>query len=269
MAEDGNATGEYGKRLRNWLMTIAYDGSGYGGWQRLLDGAGKKSIQGVIEEALSMLLKEDIKITGAGRTDAGVHALGQRANFHTRNTMNGETIKKELNRLLPEDIGIIKTELVPNRFHSRFGARIKTYEYHLENGERPCVFQRKYAAHVKEVCDIEKMRKASEIIIGTHDFKGFSAAMNEERKTTRTITDIRISKNGNHIVISVTGDGFLYHMVRLIAGTLAEVGTGRKTMEDVETILETRDRQLSCCLMPAKGLFLAEVNYKEYKSERF
>lgn len=254
------------QRLRNWKMTLMYDGSRYAGWQRQGGMEKRPSIQGIIEAALSGILGESIGITGAGRTDAGVHALGQTANFHTRNHMDGQQLKKELNQSLPEDIKVKEIELAPNDFHSRYGALKKIYEYHLEAGERPWVFRRKYAAHIENMPDVEKMQKAASCFLGRHDFKGFSSSMSDGRGTSRTIYDIQIIRDGKqHLIIRFIGDGFLYHMVRLLAGTLVEVGLGRKTLKDVEEILKKGDRQRAGPLMPGKGLFLVSIIYKNNK----
>lgn len=245
-------------KLRNWKLTIKYDGGAFYGWQRQAEA---RSVQGTLEQTLSELLKEEVRITGAGRTDAGVHATGQTANFHTRSTLDGEAVQREANHMLPDDIAISGIELVPNCFHSRFDAKAKTYDYHIDFGERPSVFRRKYSAHVAGRADPERMRQAAALLLGRHDFRGYSTAANDEKSTIKTIYRIDVIEEGQYITIRVTGDGFLYHMMRLIAGMLVDVGLGVKTAEDAAFILAGRDRTMTDRLMTGSGLFLRQIYY--------
>lgn len=256
------------KNSRNIKLTIQYDGTAYGGWQRLGNQKGKSGIQELLEEVLSERLKEDIRITGSGRTDAGVHALGQTANFHCTSSMAARLMKAEFNQKLPEDIRIQSAEEVGADFHSRFSARSKTYEYWIDTGEVPFVFTRKYACHVPEKLDVKAMGQGAVFLIGTHDFKAFSTDRRNGKSTVRTIEAIDISyknnsifKSDKHMCIAVTGEGFLYHMVRIIVGTLLEIGKGMRRPEETEAILLSRCREKAGMKVYPSGLFLTEVRY--------
>lgn len=246
---------------RNLKLTLMYDGGRYAGWQRLGGERNGRTIQGILENALSVLLEEQVKIAGAGRTDAGVHALGQTANFRTCSGLGVMEIRCGINQVLPEDIRIIHAEEVRLDFHSRYDAIWKTYEYHLEAGERPGVFRRKYVMWIEEEPDVNRMRDAAGRMVGTHDFRGFSSEMGENRGTIRTLRDIRITEGEGQLVIAVTGDGFLYHMVRILAGTLVDVGLGRYETETVDQIFETKQRRISGTMAPPQGLFLRHIQY--------
>jgi tRNA pseudouridine38-40 synthase len=256
------------KKNRNIKLVMQYDGGAYGGWQRLGSTSGKPGIQKLLEETISDCLKEDIIVIGSGRTDTGVHALGQTANFHCSSTMDLGHMKSIINKNLPEDIKIITLETAPADFHSRYNARSKTYKYFIDSGELPCVFNRKYALHVPETLNLKAMEKGAAYLVGTHDFKAFCTDRKDGKSTVRTIESIEINrkdqslKNGGEpLCITITGDGFLYHMIRIIVGTLLEVGKGMRTPEEVEQILKSRLRENAGVTVYPNGLFLTKVRY--------
>lgn len=254
---------------RNIKIIIEYDGSGYSGWQRLgktaVDAASKSikksSIQSVLEDNLSRLLDEDIKLIGSGRTDASVHALGQVANFYSYTKLPLRELLVGINRLLPEDIAVLDIEEVDLKFHSRYSAKAKTYEYRIYMGETQSVFLRKYTYHEHNELNIEDMKKAASYLVGTHDFKSFSTERKDGKSTVRTIEDIYFHINGNVLSIGITGNGFLYNMVRIIIGTLIEIGEGNRGTDDMLDILKSKDRQKAGITVSGHGLFLYQVWY--------
>lgn len=256
---------------RNIRFHVSYDGTRYLGWQRLGGKQRELSIQGLLEMCLSELLNENIKIMGSGRTDAGVHAFCQVANFYTSSGHSIEEMYNHLRSHLPEDIAICNMEQVAEEFHSRYSAVSKVYEYYIDYGEREDVFTRRYAYHVKKELDIEAMKSAASYLIGTHDFYSFSSDQGRE-DTTRTLYEIKIEKGVNDfdksrsrdddlIRIQLHGDGFLYNMVRIIVGTLLEVGMGERTVDSVRAALVNRNRSLAGITVPPNGLFLKVVEY--------
>ena len=268
----------------NIKFTISYDGSRYQGWQRLKDS--DKTIQGKIEAVLEKLSGQFIEIDGSGRTDAGVHALGQVANFHIEEDLlikglesadvscfegleekeKADTCRRlrcYMNHYLPEDIRILKVETVSDRFHSRLHATEKWYRYRIAIGDVHDVFSRKYVYHISEKPDLEKMKLAAEYLNGTHDFLPFSALKKVKKSTVRTITEIIITQSEKEIYIDYKGDGFLYHMVRIMTGTLLEVGLGIREKDDINKIFEMGLREHAGYLVPSKGLCLMEVFYKK------
>jgi tRNA pseudouridine38-40 synthase len=256
---------------RNIMMILTYDGNHYSGWQRLGNEGEVSSIQGVIETVLSSYLGEMTRLIGSGRTDAGVHALGQVINFHTHSGLSLEVIKKDVNQLLPDDIQILSVKEVDINFHSRYSAKEKTYEYRIELGERQCVFTRKYTLHMPYVLDIGAMKEAASYFIGTHNFIAFSTDRKDGKSTVRTIRDINIYfeqsyksslLGGDELRISITGNGFLYNMVRIIVGTLLEVGQGLKKPVDIIDILRSENRQKAGITISSQGLFLKNVKYE-------
>jgi tRNA pseudouridine38-40 synthase len=262
-----NKTGNSNNK-RNIKMVLQYDGSGYAGWQRLGVITGKRPIQSVVEECLSNYLRQDIKVIGSGRTDAGVHALGQVANFYCDIGLSVDDMLKELNKRLPEDIRVLLLNEADQEFHSRFCAKLKTYEYRIATGEAQSVFTRKYTLHVPEPLNVTAMKKASEYLLGTRDFKAFSTDRKDGKTTVRTIEGIQIvkinplhNKSSEEIRIAITGDGFLYNMVRIIIGTLIETGKGIRPPEDMIKVLEGKDRQLAGITVSSQGLFLLNVSY--------
>lgn len=257
---------------RNIRFHVSYDGTRYLGWQRLGGKQRELSIQGFLEMCLSELLNENIKIMGSGRTDAGVHAFCQVANFYTNSKLSIEEITKVLLERLPEDVVISNMEQVTDEFHSRYSAVSKVYEYYIDNGEREEVFTRRYAYHVEQKLDVEKMKEAASYLVGTHDFCSFSSDRGKE-DTIRTLFAVDIeettfksskarSRYQNLIRIRLHGDGFLYNMVRIIVGTLIEVGMGERKVDTIKEAFDCKDRGLAGITVPPHGLFLKSVEYK-------
>ena len=244
--------------MRNIRLDICYDGSRYKGWQRLPGVS--NTIQGKLEQTLSRILGEEIEISGSGRTDAGAHAHLQVANFHCESQMSCQEILSQLRRYLPEDIGIYSCREVSQRFHARLNAVRKTYCYRIWNSSEPCVFRRKYVYALTEILDLEKMRAAAGYFLGEHDFSAFCANKKMKKSTVRRIDDLEILLRGNEIHIYVTGNGFLYNMVRIMVGTLIEVGLGRRSVESIEMLFGAK-REDAGYLVPAQGLCLMEVEY--------
>ncbi len=245
--------------MRNFKMVLQYEGTRYQGWQRQ-ESTGN-TIQGKLETLLYKLCGEKAEVQGSGRTDAGVHAKGQVANVHMQTGMSPQEILDYMNRYLPEDIGVISVEEVPERFHSRLNAKGKTYCYQVINSSLPHVFDRRYAYVYPDRLDVAAMEKAAELLVGTHDFAAFTSAKKGKKKTVRTIEEIRIEKEGDLLRFFFSGNGFLFHMVRILTGTLLEVGTGRMRAETVNEILASEKRELAGPLAPALGLTLMEVRY--------
>jgi tRNA pseudouridine38-40 synthase len=245
--------------MRNIKIVIEYDGTKYKGWQRL--GDSDNTIQHKIEAVLSKMAEENIEITASGRTDAGVHATNQVANFRTESTMPDHKMRSYCYEYLPEDIVVKTVEEVDLNFHARYNAKAKKYVYNICNNKAHNVFTRKYDYHVIQPLNIEKMRKASEILIGEHDFQSFTTLKSKKKSTVRDIYTINIVNEDGNIEISVQGNGFMKNMVRLIVGTLVEVGIGEKSVDEIGVILEKKERKYAGHIAPAKGLFLEEVNY--------
>jgi tRNA pseudouridine38-40 synthase len=244
--------------MRNLRLDICYDGTRYRGWQRL---AGvDNTIQGKLEQTLSRILGEEIEISGSGRTDAGAHALGQVANFHCESTMPADEILILLRRYLPEDIGIYSCRDVHERFHARLNAKTKTYRYRIWSSELPCVFQRRFVAVQPEKLDISAMETAAAELLGEHDFSAFCAAKSKKKSTVRRIDSISITREGEELHFDVTGNGFLYNMVRILVGTLVEVGLHQRSANSIPSLFGAA-RQEAGVLMPAQGLCLMEVTY--------
>ena len=244
--------------MRNLRLDICYDGTRYRGWQRL--SGTDNTIQGKIETALSRILDEPIEISGSGRTDAGVHAAGQVANFHCESNMGAEQILRELRRYLPEDIGIYSCKEVSPRFHARLNAKEKTYLYRIWNTEAPCVFDRKYVACFPEKLDLDAINRAAQHLCGEHDFSAFCGNPKFKKSTVRFIRSIEIQRCGHEIHIEVTGNGFLHSMVRIIVGTLIEVGRGERDPDSIPALFDGK-RAEAGFLAPAQGLCLQEVYY--------
>ena len=244
--------------MRNIRLDICYDGTRYRGWQRLA-GSGD-TIQGKLETALSRILDEPIEISGSGRTDAGVHARGQVANFHCQNNMPCHEILAQLRRYLPEDIGIYSCKEVSPRFHARLNAKEKTYCYRIWNSESPCVFERRYVILFPETLDLDAMRKAAKLLEGEHDFSAFCANAKMKKSTVRYIRSLELTSVGNELRLTVTGNGFLQGMVRILTGTLLEVGTGKRTPESIEELFGAK-RAEAGFMAPPQGLCLMEVYY--------
>ena len=246
--------------MRNLKLVIEYDGTRYKGWQKQKDNV--STVQDKIEKVLSKMTGEDIQVIGCGRTDTGVHALNYIANFHTNSTFTNEDICNYLYEFLPEDIVVKSVTDVNDRFHARYNAKAKTYVYTINNGTHRNVFNRKYTYHTDEELNLNAMEAAADILIGTHDFQSFTSLKSSNKSTVRTINYIDISKDGDIIRVEVNGDGFLMNMVRIIVGTLLEVGKGDLKPSDVAKILEQKKRSEAGPMAQAKGLCLKEVEYK-------
>lgn len=245
--------------MRNIKMTIEYDGGKYLGWQRL--GDSDKTIQGKIENILSKMTGSEIEIVGSGRTDAGTHAKGQVANFKTTIDMDLDTMQEYLIRYLPQDIIIKKMEEVPERFHARYHAVGKQYSYYVWNNVIPSAFERNYSFHYPDQLDIERMDEACKKLAGNHDFIGFSALKKSKKSTVRTIDEISIQREGDILHFTFVGEGFLYKMVRILMGTLLEIGSGLAAPELIDAVFESGIRSDAGMTVPSQGLFLDEVYY--------
>lgn len=244
------------KRIK---LTIAYDGTNYCGWQVQPNGI---TVEEVVNKALKKLTGEDIQVIGASRTDSGVHALRNVAVFDTHTTIPPERISYALNQRLPEDIVIVKSEEVAEDFHPRYCDCSKTYEYHILNTRIPIPTKRLTNYFVSYDLDVEKMRKAAGYLIGEHDFVSFCNVRTDVEDTVRTVTELEILKDGEEITIRISGNGFLYNMVRIIVGTLIRVGRGFYEPEKVKEILEAKDRKAAGVTAPPHGLILAEIRYE-------
>ncbi len=245
--------------MRNIRILLQYEGTRYQGWQR--QSSSDNTIQGKLEALLGKMCGEPVEIIGSGRTDAGVHARGQVANFHTNSTMPVEEMLAYMNTYLPGDIAVTDICEAAPRFHSRLNASGKCYCYHVINSPIPDVFFRRYALEVPEQLDMEAMRRAAAYLLGEHDFKAFTSAKKGKKSTIRRIDEIRIEKKECVITFTFVGNGFLYHMIRILMGTLLEVGKGERSPESIEAVLASGSRENVGALVPAKGLTLMKVFY--------
>jgi len=248
--------------MRNYKLVIAYDGTHYGGWQIQPN---KVTIQQVLEEKLQILLKNPVKISGSGRTDAGVHALNQVANFHSTEEIDAKQFLRSLNALLPKDIRVRLLEEVPLSFHSRFSASSKEYHYHLTLDSVVMPFDTPYRYQPRGLIDVEQMKKACSHFIGTHDFSSFANSVTEgsaKNNPVRSIEKMSVVEEDGGIRIECKANGFLYKMVRNIVGTLIECGRGKIPPEKIQRLLEVKDRKEAPSAAPPQGLFLVEVNYQ-------
>jgi tRNA pseudouridine38-40 synthase len=245
--------------MNNYRLTIQYDGARYKGWQRL--GNNDNTIQGKIESVLSEMLGKEIEIIGCSRTDAGVHALNQVANFTIDENLTEPKVKKYLNQYLPNDISVTNVELAPERFHARYNSKAKTYLYKIWNEEHTNPFMRKYSMHVVKKLNIEHMKKAAQYFIGSHDFTAFSNAKSKKKSMVREIYSLDVTEKDGYIQIRVSGNGFLHNMVRKIVGALIEVGLGQLDAEAIPQILEEKQRNQINCLADASGLYLEKVDF--------
>lgn len=251
----GAAAGNVTRRV---LLTVAYDGTNYHGWQTQNNGV---TIESELNRCLSALFGEEISVIGASRTDAGVHAMGNLAVFDTNARMPAEKIAYALNQRLPEDIRIQRSEEVASDWHPRRCESRKTYEYRVYRGEFPMPTKRLYALFLYHPLDVERMREAGAYLVGEHDFKSFCRTRSWEESTVRTIYELTVEERGRDLIIRVRGNGFLYNMVRIIAGTLLEVGEGKRKPQDVRDILEARDRAAAGPTAPAHGLTLVKYEF--------
>ena len=243
----------------NYKLTIQYDGSRYDGWQK--QGNTDNTIQGKLEGVLSRLAGEPVEVHGAGRTDAGVHALGQVASVKLTGARPAAEVKACLNQYLPEDIAVIAVEKAEERFHARLSAKGKVYRYAIRLGDTPDVFRRKYQYRVAGPLDVDAMQAAAKLLCGTHDYRAFCANKRYKKSTVRTVHAIEIEQDGADLTITYHGDGFLYNMVRILTGTLLEVGQGERSAEDMTAILNSLDRTRAGKTAPAQGLTLINVEY--------
>ncbi|MFH1996367.1 MAG: tRNA pseudouridine(38-40) synthase TruA [Candidatus Omnitrophota bacterium] len=244
--------------MKNIRLIIQYNGAAYSGWQYQVNAP---SIQRTIEEILKDVLREKVRLIGASRTDAGVHARGQTANFKTSSSLAPRSIKSALNSLLPRDIVISGARRVPDDFNSQYDARSKWYRYLIANTETVSPFMEPYAMWVSKTLDPAAMRRGAQCLVGKHDFRSFQSKAGERENSVRTISDLAIKKKGSRLTVDIEGDGFLYNMARSIVGTLVDVGKGRFGPADVRSILNARDRRRAGPTAPAKGLFLMKVRY--------
>jgi len=245
--------------MATFKLTLAYDGTDYIGWQRQATGV---SIQGLLEDALREFDDRDVAVAGAGRTDAGVHALGQVASCSLDRTIDPPTLVRALNYKLPHDVRVRRAHEMPPNFHARFDAHQKTYRYRLWNGSVFSPFQRRYAWHLPGALDIAAMRDATRLVEGTHDFAAFQAQGGDTPTTRRTVTQMRIADCGSRIDVEISGTGFLRHMVRTLVGTLVEIGRGRRDWRWIGDVIASRDRNQAGQTAPAHGLFLVSVQYR-------
>ncbi|MGL5315790.1 MAG: tRNA pseudouridine(38-40) synthase TruA [Peptostreptococcaceae bacterium] len=243
--------------MRNIKIVTQYNGQNYCGWQKQPNSLG---IQGTIEKAIYEITKEEVKIIGSGRTDAGVHALGQVANFNIESTIPANKIPNALNAKLPKDISIIECTEVDENFHARYSAKGKRYRYLIHNSDYRSPIYKDISYHVKYELDFEKMTREAKYLLGEHDFKGFMSSGSSVKDTVRTIYDVTLEQKEDLIVFEVEGNGFLYNMVRIIVGTLVDIGRGRIN-ESLKDVIASTERGRCGHTAPAHGLFLKKVDY--------
>ena len=246
--------------MKRILLTVEYDGTNYTGWQRQLNGL---AVQQVLEEALQKATKERIVVTGASRTDAGVHALGQAVHFDTESRIPPEKYPFVLNTMLPRDVRVHTGREVPEGFHARFMTCGKRYTYRIVNSRHASAIRRNTHVHVPLPLDLAPMQEAAKLLLGTHDYAAFQAAGGTAKTTIRTITRAELTQLGDEIILTVEGDAFLYNMVRIIAGTLIEIGLGRRTVNAFSEAYTTLDRLSLGVTAPPQGLELTKVYYHE------
>lgn len=244
--------------MKRILIVVQYDGTKYFGWQKQ---PSKPTIQGEIEKALEIVACGHIEVFGSGRTDAGVHAIGQVAHFDLPLNIPVSKLPDILNKLLPPDIAIVKAEEVSQEFHARFSAKQKTYEYRVYTGKKKDVFNANYCAYISDKLDIEKMNKAKLLLIGKHNFEGFCSSSTAVKDFEREIFSIEIAVKKGYIYFTFVGNGFLYNMVRIIVGTLVDVGRGKLGIDAIKKALKTGDRTKVGITMPPNGLYLKSVDY--------
>lgn len=244
--------------MRNIRLLIEYDGTAYVGWQRQVQ---PNSVQQAIEEAFRGITGETVHVVGASRTDAGVHARGQVAHVHTATRLPADRLRDALNAVLPRDIAIVRADEAPESFHARFDAIGKRYDYLMLTGPVRPVFERRYAWHVTYRLDLDRMRAAAAMLLGTHDFAGFASSDHQHKNTVRTVKRCDLVETADRLLLVMEGNGFLYNMVRAVAGTLVDIGRGRLPVERVAEVLATRDRRLAGATAPACGLCLVRVEY--------
>ena len=244
--------------IQNYKLTLAYDGSRYYGWERQPD---KDTIQGRLENVLGRLSGEEGNVIGAGRTDAGVHARGMTASVRLESDLSERELMDYMNRYLPDDIAVRDIRIASDRFHARYKAVGKLYRYTCYDGRIKPVFERKYVNVLEDRLDIERMRKAASFLVGKHDYKSFCGNPRMKKSTVRIVDRIEISRRGSFVYLYYHGTGFLQYMVRIMSGTLIEVGQGKREPEDLERILDAMDRSQAGPAAPARGLCLISVDY--------
>lgn len=248
--------------MKNIKMIIQYDGTGYKGWQVLKNE--ERTIQGKLQNILSRLTGTEVDVIGAGRTDAGVHAKGMVANAHLNTELCEEDIKDYLNKYLPDDIAVLSCVEVSERFHARYNATQKTYVYRINMGSVPNVFEKRYVYQYGKKLDFEAIKEAAGYIVGTRDFTSFCGNSRFKKSAVRTVYSIDVEVQGEELIISYTGDGFLQNMVRIMTGTLIEIGNNIKKPEEINAIIEGKNRELAGYTAPPQGLILKEVRYDNY-----
>lgn len=247
--------------MPNYRLTLCYDGTRWKGWQK--QGNTDHTIQGKLETLLSRLLDQPIEVAASGRTDAGTHAKRQVVSFRAKTALTTQEILDGLRRYLPADIGAVSLEQVEPRFHARFSCTGKTYIYRIWNSDEPNVFERNYLYHLHEPLDVPAMRRAAEDLCGTHDYKAFCSLKRTKKSTVRRVDSITIQELGPELLFTFEGNGFLYHMVRILVGTLLEVGRGNLQPEEMGDILVSQDRKRAGETVPACGLCLVDVRYEK------
>ena len=245
--------------MRNIRITIEYDGKDFNGWQKQPN---KLNIQGEIEKAIENITEEKVELYASGRTDAGVHSLGQVANFKTESKIPIEKMAIAINSQVKNSIRIVKAEEVDENFHSRYNCKKKTYRYVINNSSYGSAVYRNFEYHMPVKLDYDKMKKAIKYFEGEHDFSSFKSSGTSSKSSVRTIYKAEIRKEGDRIIIELTGNGFLYNMVRIISGTLVDVGLGKIMPDDIENIIKMKDRSKAGKTLPPQGLFLVKVEYE-------
>lgn len=245
--------------MRNFRLCLCYDGSRYRGWQK--QGNTPGTIQEKLETLLSRLLEQPVELNASGRTDAGVHARRQTCSFRADTALSCQELLALIRRHLPEDIGVLSLSEADPRFHARLSCREKTYVYYIWNSPAPNVFRRRYSCTWPEALDTAAMKQAAALLLGRHDFRSFCSSAKMKKSSVRELRDIRITRQGKLLCLRFTGSGFLYNMVRILVGTLLEVGSGQRSAADMSRILDARDRQAAGFTAPAQGLFLWEQKY--------
>jgi len=250
---------------RNVKLVLTYDGAGFVGWQRQKNAP---SVQQALEEAIARVTGEQPTVVGAGRTDAGVHALGQVANFHTASRLSVVELHRALNGVLPATVAVLEAEEVDPAFHSRYRATGKHYRYTIYNATVRPVLERHRVLHVPRRLDLSRVRRAARVLVGEHDFAAFTTHAREKENTVRRVEELNVRRNGERVLVDIIGNGFLYNMVRAIVGTLLDVGRGRLSAEDVADILTSADRRRAGNTAPAHGLCLVSVRYPDEDGQR-
>lgn len=245
--------------MRNIKLTIEYDGKDFNGWQKQPN---KLNIQGEIERAINEITSEEVELVASGRTDAGVHGLGQVANFKTNSNIPIEKFPIALNTKLKRSIRILKAEEVDERFHSRYNCKKKTYRYVINNSINGTAIYRNLEYNFAQKLDVNKMKEAAKYFIGKHDFKGFKASGTSSKSSVREIYEAKVYKEDERVIIELTGNGFLYNMVRIISGTLIEIGIGKIVPEEIPEIIQSKDRERAGKTLPPQGLYLVNVEYE-------